>query len=170
MDIDERFWNKVDIKDLNTCWNWQACRSSNGYGSFWYEYKNIGAHVVAWCLSNNRDIHEILGDRKSIICHKCDNPSCCNPNHLYLGTYSDNRQDAGRRNPIPPSVAGSSKARFHEGEIWLIRKLRIIKSKNVQTTYKFSAHNVAKMFRTTHSVIFNIWNSNRYLCKEGYYI
>lgn len=169
MNTVERFWSKVDKKDSDDCWNWKAGKSDNSYGSFYYDGKCIGSHIVSWALSNNRDIHEILNNRKLIICHSCDNPSCCNPDHLYLGTYSNNRRDAGNRNSISAEVAGSGKARFYSGEIWLIRKLMVVKRKGIQTTYKFSASSIAKMFRTTHSVILRIWKSDKWLCREGYY-
>jgi hypothetical protein len=170
MNIDERFWSKVDKKSSEECWEWLANRKDNGYGNFYYLDKCIGAHVVSWALSNNRGISEIVNNRKLIVCHKCDNPSCCNPNHLYLGSYSDNRRDAGNRHPVPAEIAGVSNAKFHSDEIHSIRKLMAIQRKGIQTTYNPSASSVAKIFKTTHSVILNIWKADKWLCKEGYYV
>ena len=83
----DRFWSKVDIKSEDECWNWTACKINTGYGQFGINYKIYKAHRISWII-HNCDIPEGL-----LICHTCDNPSCCNPKHLFLGTAKDNTQD-----------------------------------------------------------------------------
>ena len=88
----KRFWEKVDIKSLNECWNWEAS-CANGYGAFaLYTGKRVQSHRVAyteWFGSIPEGDH---------ICHKCDNKKCCNPLHLFTGNNSANHQDAaGKR-------------------------------------------------------------------------
>lgn len=90
-----RFWNKVDRpEDPSACWNWLGGKDKDGYGFFYLEGKAIIA---------SRFVYELLNGpipKGLIICHRCDNPSCCNPNHIFAGTHSDNAHDAynkGRR-------------------------------------------------------------------------
>ena len=84
----ERFWEKVSKGDSGECWPWMACRQHTGYGWFTIRRgKQMRANRLAWILTNG-DIPE---GRK--VCHRCDNPSCCNPQHLFIGTQRDNMVD-----------------------------------------------------------------------------
>lgn len=91
----ERFWKKVCKKEKRQCWEWTAGTDKDGYGRFWYGSTTVRAHRVAWCLVNERAFSIDL-----LVLHRCDNPRCCNPDHLFLGTHLDNVHDAitkGRR-------------------------------------------------------------------------
>ena len=155
-----RFWNKVDIKGLDDCWEWKAC-TVGGYGAFWDGSSFKRAHRISYEISNGSI------PLNKLILHKCDNRLCINPNHLYCGTYSDNVLDREDRNS---GSAGNPK--LYAGEIELIKRLCIELNPKPCTSnrYKFSATLVSKMFKVSVSTISNIWNSNRFLCKEGYYV
>lgn len=91
---EERFWEKI-IKSFNPeeCWQWKG-GTAGGYGKFSLNSRKIIAHRYSYMLHNNCSIPDDVR-----VCHSCDNPVCCNPNHLWLGTDSDNvkdRQDKGR--------------------------------------------------------------------------
>lgn len=80
------FWSRVDKRSPEECWHWLAGKTSSGYGVFAPEYgTNLRAHLVAYILAN--------GDTDLLVCHKCDNPPCCNPAHLFQGTTKDNAVD-----------------------------------------------------------------------------
>ena len=82
----ERFWSKVDIRGEDECWEWHAGRAPEGYGRFGVDGKLWMAHRYAFFLTNGD-----LGDL--CVLHSCDNPPCCNPKHLFLGTRQDNNID-----------------------------------------------------------------------------
>ncbi len=88
---EERFWGKVEQGTPDECWPWSASRYLSGYGQFRKGSKGFYAHRLAyWFASGPYDEH-------LCICHHCDNPPCCNPRHLYLGTRADNNRDRGQR-------------------------------------------------------------------------
>jgi hypothetical protein len=87
----ERFWTKVNITDKDKCWNWTASITNKGYGIIGWEEKNRSAHRLAWELTFGK-IPEGL-----CVCHHCDNPACCNPSHLFLGTHKDNMNDRDQK-------------------------------------------------------------------------
>lgn len=84
----DRFWENVDIRGEDECWEWRLARTSLGYGDLQWGEHTVYAHRVAWELTNGP-----IPDRMCI-CHHCDNPPCCNPAHLFLGTQRDNVQDS----------------------------------------------------------------------------
>ena len=92
-----RFWEGVDIQGFDDCWEWVGARYPQGYGRIhrWgTDNRNSYTHRVAWELVNGT-----IPDGMCV-CHHCDNPPCCNPRHLFLGTQNDNIQDSikkGRR-------------------------------------------------------------------------
>ncbi len=83
----QRFWSKVKLPDLigtDECWPWMAGCDNSGYGAFWFNGKMTNAQRVAYMLTLGPIPNELM------VCHSCDNPPCCNPAHLFLGTQHDN--------------------------------------------------------------------------------
>jgi hypothetical protein len=82
----EKLMDKVEI-DENGCWNWTGTKIPQGYGHTHYRGKSIYTHRLLYILT--------YGEIPEGLCclHKCDNPSCCNPEHLFLGTMADNMHD-----------------------------------------------------------------------------
>ena len=112
-----RFLEKVD--KTATCWIWRGAIESKGYGRVTVRYRNLGAHVLSWMLH-----HGPIPDGLQVL-HNCpdgDNPSCVNPDHLWLGTQTENIRDMfvkgrghDRRGTMHP------KARLTEQQVHAIR-------------------------------------------------
>ncbi len=83
--IGERFWSNVALGD--GCWLWTAGGNSKGYGHFWVNGHQCQATHVSWELT-----HGPVPNGKWVL-HKCDNPPCVRPDHLFLGTPLNNTQD-----------------------------------------------------------------------------
>jgi len=82
----ERFWSKVDRRGEDECWKWRGVPTDKGYGRVNVRGRYLYAHRLAYALTQ--------GDPgKMEVCHRCDNPLCCNPRHHWLGTQSDNAAD-----------------------------------------------------------------------------
>ncbi len=90
------FWSKVAVTaNSEKCWTWQGRREPKGYGRFNLVTEKVKfqlAHRVAYYLFNGKDPKELF------VCHKCDNPICCNPHHFFLGTHEDNQRDKIAKN------------------------------------------------------------------------
>lgn len=83
----ERFWERVEKRGPDECWPWTGYITAGGYGQFGTCERPYSAHRLALRFSDT----EIPEGR--VVMHSCDNPPCCNPAHLSVGTHADNNRD-----------------------------------------------------------------------------
>lgn len=130
-DIDscrEYLVKNCDTNSQGGCWTWRAYTNPNGYGQFRRGGQSYLAHRAAYCLFNGPVIDGIN------VLHKCDNPPCCNPEHLFLGTQKENMQDCARKGRLfykwakltPDNVRAIRSYKFQHGDVGrLARQLGI---------------------------------------------
>jgi len=122
-----------NVKMDNDCWIWQGYKQTSGHGQLVYRSKSYGAHRFSYKVFNG----DIAG---KYVCHKCDNPSCVNPDHLYLGTPHDNIKDVVFRYRHPALKM------IHTDE-------KITKIRELYETGKYKQADLVKMFSVEQSLI-----------------
>jgi len=114
--IQERFNERFKVNPESGCWEWTGLKNAKGYGRIGGEINGervapkgtlLLAHRVSWLIHKGA-IPDGEGAHGTVVMHKCDNPSCVNPEHLMLGSQTDNVRDMhakGRRPACTPSGA-----------------------------------------------------------------
>ena len=134
----ERFWGKVRVAQGEGCWEWTGWRlQRSGYGMMW---PGIRAHRLAYELMNGR-----IPSGMSVL-HRCDNPPCVRPDHLFLGTQADNMRDMirkGRRSRDCHAKVGTpSKARR-------LSAAQVVSARKLYASGKTSLSRIAKSLGIT---------------------
>lgn len=145
-EVIQDFWSFVD-RSAEGCWEWQGqILSVNNYGRYRRKnpYGTERAHRIAWMIANGPI------PKGMYVCHKCDNPPCVNPSHLFLGTQADNMQDM------------HLKGRGHAGESHANAKLsdeevEIIRSNPLGVTQR----ELASKFGVSESLVSQIINNRK---------
>jgi hypothetical protein len=114
--LQDRFWEKVDRRGPDECWEWQRVRKGYSYGTL----KMGDTHILAHRISYEWHFGPIPDGMH--VCHHCDNPPCVNPAHLFLGSHSENMKDMYRKGRHPG----------HAGELNGQAKLSLEKAKQIR--------------------------------------
>jgi len=136
--VAQRFWGYVAQTDIDKCWPWQGGKQK-GYGRFNVDGRHVMAHRYVWTLT-----YGPIADGLRI-CHACDNPPCCNPRHLFLGTMADNNADMlqkGRQRSVRGT--NSPNAKLTDDIIRTIRS---------EVTLGVSRRALARRFLVNHSTV-----------------
>jgi hypothetical protein len=151
-----RFWAKVDRSGgPDACWPWIGHRNPMGYGKHGIGRKGnttVLSHRTAWGLANGQPPGELL------VCHKCDNPPCCNPAHLFLGTHTDNAADMvrKRRNSAVVKPERVPRGERH-GNAKLtadrVREIRALRSSGIHM------HEIGRRFGVSHATVSRVLSS-----------
>jgi len=141
-----RLWAKVDRRSPDECWIWTAYLRPDGYGELGIPKirKTILAHRAAWIVTNG-PLPTKQGFHGAVVMHLCDNPACCNPLHLTVGTQKENIRDCrAKGRGVSPIGSGNGKTKYSETDTAFIRNSSL------------SGRELAKMFNTTPQYISNI--------------
>lgn len=139
--LKERFEEKFITEPNIGCWLWIASKNNKGYGEISIKGKTMKAHRVSYELYKG---NIPLG---LCVCHICDIPSCVNPDHLFLGTHSDNMKDrqVKSRNPL---------TKFGEDNLSSVLKSeQVIEIRNKYIPRKYSIRMLAKEYNVSFQLI-----------------
>jgi hypothetical protein len=140
---EQRFWSRVDKSGgPDACWPWTAASFPRGYGCFRIGRGNPErrSNRCAWIFTHGPIPEGML------VCHKCDNPPCCNPSHLFLGTDLDNGRDKAKK--------GRGKApRGENSHLSKLKTSEIIEIREKHASGKFTQRGLASMFNITISTV-----------------
>lgn len=95
--IENRFWSRVDPeRDPARCWEWKGAKNVYGYGKITNRGRDDKAHRVSWELAHGKELEHGVH-----VLHRCDNPGCVNPGHLFAGSHRDNMLDRSKKERHP---------------------------------------------------------------------
>ena len=126
------------------CLLWLGSVDTLGYGRIYYRGKRRKVHRLIYELAHNADINSLF------VCHKCDNPGCVNPNHVFIGTAKDNTSDAVSKGRMGLLGSLNRSAKLTEREVMEIKR---IKKDTNESNWK-----IGKRFGVGKQIIANIIN------------
>lgn len=142
--LEQQLWSNINIEEnIELCWEWTA-KKRNGYGYLRFGNERFTASRLVWEI--------VFGEKipKGIMaCHRCDNPSCCNPFHIFLGTAHDNYRDCAEKGRVIKKLGSdSSNSKLTDSKIYEIR--------NKFNSGIVSMGNLAKEYSVNSSTISDI--------------
>lgn len=101
------------------CWEWTGSKNEFGHGTFVYKSRKQKAHRFLYSIYGTEKL-----SKNKFLCHKCDNPSCVRPDHMFVGTQKDNMRDCSKKGRLNTLTGeGRPNAKLTERDVSQIRKL-----------------------------------------------
>lgn len=132
IDLANRLAAKISVDADTGCWNWQGTKNNKGYGKLWVDGKKQYAHRTSYRL------HKSAIPVGLNICHRCDNPACINPDHLFVGTQAENLADRnakGRQRIGERKGTNNGNAKLTERDVISIRASTGMKLRELAAKY-----------------------------------
>lgn len=157
--FEQRFWEKVDKSDIDGCWLWRgATQAPWGYGSF---QRGVGAdgknhsdvaHRVSYELTYGPILNGLF------VCHHCDNPRCVRPDHLFLGTHTDNMADMHQKGRSMSQTKPECYARGERQHLAKLTSEQVKEIKSRATGKRGERANFAREFGVSDVAISDLLN------------
>ncbi len=154
----DRFNIRINKKGPDDCWEWTRGHDKSGYGYFY-----IGEHILAHRFAYELD-HGWGSADGNLVLHSCDNPPCCNPKHLFLGTHKDNAQDRDKKGRSQRTKGDEcSWAKLTKDDILEIRKLLAegVIQRRIAEKFKVSPATICYINKNA------TWNPNKEIRNRG---
>lgn len=150
----QRFWAKVNRRGPEECWEWTASRYRFGYGVIYANGKMGRSNRVAWELTNGP-----IPDGMEV-CHRCDNPPCCNPTHLFLGTHQDNVRDCFGKGRMPRAGERNGRSKLTWESVGQMRQRLAAGG--------ITKSELARQFGVTHEQVANVVSGRQWKTARGH--
>lgn len=152
----EDVWKRVDRRGTNECWPYTGSTFSGRYGRFFLAGKAVLAHRTVYQLVTGIDPGEMF------VMHKCNNKLCCNPDHLSLGSNSENQRHAACSGAWPPGASGITGVGFDKRRrYWVARGYLNGKPRNLYTgPHKHKAITARKQWERKNGINFQLKGLN----------
>jgi hypothetical protein len=151
----QRFFDKIEKTE--TCWIWKgALRGKSSYGAIKYKGKVVDTHRVSY------ELHKGEIPKGLLVCHTCDVRKCVNPEHLFLGTHSDNSIDAYQKGRVIVPTTGSFKKGCNSFNALLKNAEEITNLKNIVKNRTITLKKLAEQLNLPYQLLRDISSGRVY--------
>ena len=151
-----QFWQKLQYNLKTDCWEFPTKKKTARYGHLTVNYKNWLAHRYAYFLEHG----EILDGM--YVCHKCDNPDCCNPAHLFLGTPSDNAKDCIAKGRSRPDLLGANHPKGEAHPLTNLTEEQVLQIREMGASGLYTQREIGQLFGIARPTVSGILNRRRW--------